>query len=97
MHDVADAHASPLIAATATAESRWCVVARNVFPFFVVGGLWEVMAHFGSFPPRLFPPLETVAAALWRLTIAGILPHHAAETILRLLAGFALAARRSRC
>jgi NitT/TauT family transport system permease protein len=50
------------------------------------------VAHAGLFPPRLFPPLETVAATLVRLTASGILPHHVAETLLRLAAGFALAA-----
>ena len=58
----------------------------------MVGALWELTAHLGIFPPRLFPPLEDVAAALVRLTLAGILPRHAAETLLRLLAGFGLAA-----
>jgi NitT/TauT family transport system permease protein len=33
-----------------------------------------------------------VGAALVRLTVSGILPRHAAETLLRLIAGFALAA-----
>src|SRR5437867_8578636 len=93
MHEVAAANAfAPAAGAARETQSRWRLAARNAFPFLVVGGLWELMAHFGGFPPRLFPPLEAVAAALWRLTVSGILPHHAAETILRLLAGFALAA-----
>jgi NitT/TauT family transport system permease protein len=93
MHDIAEANAiAPAAAAARETEPRWRIVVRNAIPFVVVGGLWEAMAHFGSFPPRLFPPLETVAAALWRLTVSGILPHHAVETILRLVAGFALAA-----
>ncbi len=66
-------------------------VARNAFPFIVVGALWEAVAHFGVFPPRLFPPLEAVAAAFVRLTLNGILPHHALDTLIRLTAGFALA------
>ena len=90
MQDVAAAHI-PVVSGRPASERRWRVVARNAFPFLVVGGLWEMVAHFGSFPPRLFPPLETVAAALYRLTVSGILPHHAGETILRLVAGFALA------
>jgi NitT/TauT family transport system permease protein len=57
-----------------------------------VGAIWEIVAWSGAFPPRLFPSLETVAATLWRLTIEGILPHHAAETLVRLAAGFAIAA-----
>jgi NitT/TauT family transport system permease protein len=93
MYDFADANAVvPPPAAARETEPRWQIVARNAFPFVVIGGLWELMAHLGSFPPRLFPPLEAVAAALWRLTVSGILPHHAVETILRLMAGFTLAA-----
>ncbi|HEX6296088.1 MAG TPA: ABC transporter permease [Burkholderiales bacterium] len=57
-----------------------------------MGAIWEIVAWSGAFPPRLFPSLETVAATLWRLTIEGILPHHAAETLVRLAAGFAIAA-----
>jgi NitT/TauT family transport system permease protein len=56
-----------------------------------VAALWEIAAHSGAFPPRLFPTLETVAATLWRLSASGVLPHHTLETLLRLLAGFAIA------
>ena len=73
-------------------DSRWWAVARNALPFIVVGAAWEVTAHLGVFPRRLFPTLEEIAAALWRLTVSGILPHHALDTIVRLLAGFSLAA-----
>ena len=68
------------------------MVARNVFPFLVVGGLWEIVARIGVFPRRLFPTLEEVASSFYSLTVSGILPHHAFETVLRLLAGFGLAA-----
>lgn len=67
-------------------------VLRAAFPFVVVAALWEIAAHSGAFPPRLFPPIEEVAATLARLTAAGILPHHAAQTLFRLAAGFAIAA-----
>lgn len=65
---------------------------RAAFPFAVVAALWELVAHSGAFPRRLFPPLEEVAATLARLTVQGILPHHAAETLFRLALGFAIAA-----
>jgi NitT/TauT family transport system permease protein len=74
------------------ADARWRVIARNAFPFLVVGAIWEVVAHLGVFPVRLFPPVEDIVAAFVRLTLAGILPLHAFETVLRLLAGFGLAA-----
>jgi NitT/TauT family transport system permease protein len=57
----------------------------------VVGAVWEVLAHLKVFPPRLFPPLEEIAAAFIQLTATGVLPRHAVETIFRLLAGFSIA------
>jgi NitT/TauT family transport system permease protein len=58
----------------------------------VVLALWELVARLQFFPPRLFPSLETVAAAFVRLTASGALPHHAADTVMRLMAGFSVAA-----
>src|SRR5579884_3134564 len=66
--------------------------ARNVIPFLVVGAIWELVAHLDIFPPRFFPPVEAVAAVLARLTLNGVLPHHALDTLVRLVAGFVLAA-----
>jgi ABC-type nitrate/sulfonate/bicarbonate transport system permease component len=85
------AHA-PEVGSLSGQESRWRAAARTAFPFLVVGVLWESVARAQIFPPRLFPSLETIAAAFVRLTASGVLPHHAADTLLRLLAGFALAA-----
>src|SRR5215510_7922233 len=80
-------------AATAPAEeARWWIVARTAFPFIVVGAIWEIVARAQVFPPRLFPPLEVIGATLYRLSVDGILPHHAFDTLLRLFAGFSLAA-----
>ena len=71
------------------------MVARNVFPFVVVGAhLGDRGAWAGVFPHRLFPPLEKSALAFVELTVSGILPHHAIETVLRLLCR--LRARRGR-
>ena len=71
---------------------RWRLIARNALPFIVVGGIWEIVAHAGLSPPKLFPPLKTVAATFVRLTVSGVLPHHTMDTLLRLAAGFAIAA-----
>jgi NitT/TauT family transport system permease protein len=78
--------------ADTTGSERWRAVWRNVFPFLVVGAIWEAVAWAGVFPPRLFPTLEQVAASFVSLTVSGILPHHALDTVVRLLAGFGLAA-----
>ena len=67
-------------------------VAYAAYPFVVVGGIWEIVAHAGLFPAKLFPPLEAVAATLVHLTLSGILPHHVIATLLRLAAGFVIAA-----
>jgi NitT/TauT family transport system permease protein len=75
----------------ARGEERWRRAARTAFPFLVVALLWEFVARLGIFPPKLFPTLETIAAAFVQLTASGILPHHALDTALRLLGGFTLA------
>jgi NitT/TauT family transport system permease protein len=75
-----------------TRESRLRAIARTALPFLVVALLWEVTARLGVFPPKLFPSLGTIAETFWQLTVSGILPHHALDTVLRLLVGFALAA-----
>src|SRR4051812_14557837 len=93
MHDVIDAKAYvPTASSTSGVNGRWRAAVHNTVPFVVGGAAWESAAHFGHFPPRLFPSLEAIAAAFWRLTISGILPHHALDTCARLVAGFALAA-----
>jgi NitT/TauT family transport system permease protein len=73
-------------------NAHWRAIARNAFPFIVVFALWEITARSGVFPPKLFPSLITVAEAFFDLTVSGILPHHVLDTVLRLLAGFVLAA-----
>jgi NitT/TauT family transport system permease protein len=94
MSDLAPTAPPQVLAAPAAArgESRLWVIARTAFPFLVVGLLWEITAHLGVFPRKLFPPLEEIFAAFVRLTEAGILPHHVLDTLIRLAAGFAIAA-----
>jgi NitT/TauT family transport system permease protein len=82
---------SALAGAPASDESRWLAIAHTALPFLVLALAWEVTAHLGVFPRRLFPPLEEVASALLRLTASGTLPHHVLDTLVRLAAGFALA------
>jgi NitT/TauT family transport system permease protein len=88
----AESKSGLLTGSSFAAESRWRAAARTAFPFIVVGALWELVARLAIFPPRLFPPLEVVASAFVRLTASGVLPHHVLDTLLRLVAGFALAA-----
>lgn len=89
MADVATVEAP----AAAKAGPGWLkTLGQNLFPFVVLFVLWEIMAHSGLLPRRLFPPLEDIAAAFVRLMMEGILPRHAAETALRLVAGFGIAA-----
>ena len=77
--------------AESAGRERLRLIVRNIFPFAVVGFIWEIIALAGVFPRRLFPTLEDVASSFVQLTISGILPHHAIDTIIRLLSGFALA------
>jgi NitT/TauT family transport system permease protein len=68
------------------------LVARNIFPFVVVGAVWEIIARSGIFPRKLFPTLGDIVRSFVDLTLSGILPHDAADTLLRLSGGFGLAA-----
>ena len=90
-HDLAQVSETTMVRA-AREDGPLRRAARNLFPFVVVGAIWEAVAHAGLFPPRFFPPLEAIAAVFARLTISGVLPHHAVDTLARLTAGFALAA-----
>ena len=60
------------VSAVMMAEARgrpwWLSVAHAIYPFVVVLLAWEIVAKLGIFPPRLFPPLEEIAAAFVRLT-----------------------------
>lgn len=81
-----------MTSAVLSALVRLRVAARNAVPFLVLAALWEGAARAGLFPRLLFPDLETVAASFVRLTESGVLLHHTIATILRLAAGFAIAA-----
>ena len=89
MSQVAAAVAPPLVRAR---RDLWRIAWQNTFPFLVVGALWEVVAWLGVFPRQLFPPIEDIVVRFVGLAASGILEHHAIETLLRLIAGFGLAA-----
>ena len=61
-------------------------------PFVTVALLWQAFAMFGPFPPQLFPGVDKVVVTFVRLIVNGILPTHAAATLLRLAAAFVLGA-----
>jgi NitT/TauT family transport system permease protein len=86
--------AAPGVPAPAARRSgeRLRLIARNAFPFLVVGAIWEAIARSGTFPHKLFPTLEDIARSFVDLTISGVLPHHTFDTVIRLLSGFGLAA-----
>src|SRR5262245_24628323 len=63
-----------------------------LFPFVVAAAAWQAFSLLGPFPQKLFPTVETITATFARLMADGILPLHAAHTVLRLLLAFLLAA-----
>src|SRR5262249_53061160 len=66
-------------------------IARDSLPLLTSAAIWELVARSGVFPPKLFPTLEQIAFSFVNLTGSGILPHHAFDTVLRLLGGFGIA------
>lgn len=62
-----------------------------VATFAAIALVWECVAQFGGFPPKLVPGLGTIAATFAHLVGDGILPAAAIATLYRLAAGFVLA------
>jgi ABC-type nitrate/sulfonate/bicarbonate transport system permease component len=52
--------------------------------------LWQVISSTGLANPLFFPPPTQIAAAAWRLAVAGILERNLAATVARSLAAFLL-------
>src|SRR5215467_339972 len=77
-----------------SAEMRRSIIslAELVFPFVVAAAAWQAFSLLGPFPQKLFPTVVTITATFARLMAEGILPLHAAHTVLRLLLAFLLAA-----
>ena len=91
MQDAAIAATGVDTRAPSAARERLRGIARNIFPFAVVGAIWEIVAWAGVFPRKLFPTLEDIARSFVELTVSGILPHDTLDTVIRLLSGFGLA------
>ena len=62
-----------------------------LLPIIIAGG-WELAARTGLVQNTLLPPPSGVLAAFWNLLVRGRLLMHAAASLQRVLAGFALAA-----
>jgi len=58
----------------------------------VAAALWQAFAWWGPFPPKLFPGVDKIVGAFYRLIVTGILPLHAFWTLVRLVVGFSLGA-----
>ena len=65
---------------------------ERLLPFAVVVAAWDLVVRMGPLPPQLCPGPGAVGRALWRLIASGVLLAHVHGTIVRLIAGFLLAA-----
>jgi ABC-type nitrate/sulfonate/bicarbonate transport system permease component len=61
-------------------------------PIVVVAVAWEAIARFGGFPRMLFPPLEDILRALWKMITEGTLLRDLGATFARLLISVAVGA-----
>src|SRR5262245_7888205 len=67
-------------------------IAGQTFVFVVFVALWESAAKSGYFSTELFPGPRQVGSALVELLRSGTLFHHIISSLLRVAAGFCLAA-----
>jgi len=59
--------------------------------FLALAGLWEAVSRLGLVSALYFPPVSTIAAMFWKLTVSGLLPGQAGQTLGRAMAGLGLA------
>jgi len=74
-----------------TAGERGRSVWRGALTLIVTAAAYEIAARSGAFPAALLPTLPTIARALLNGVLDGTMVEHAAHTLARVLAGFALA------
>jgi len=63
-----------------------------LLPFVVLIAAWQALSAAGVFPPQVLVAPVDVAATLWRLGESGELARHVGDSLVRLLAGFAIGA-----
>jgi NitT/TauT family transport system permease protein len=60
-------------------------------PLLLLALLWEAASRLGVISPDVLPPLSRIALAVWTMTRSGELPANAAASLVRLVAGLAMA------
>jgi ABC-type nitrate/sulfonate/bicarbonate transport system permease component len=73
------------------ARDRIRRIVRGALSLLVFAAAYEAVARSGHLPAALLPTLPTIAAALWAALADGSMAMHAAATLERVLAGWALA------
>ncbi|MGB0387413.1 MAG: ABC transporter permease [Ardenticatenaceae bacterium] len=61
-----------------------------LFPFLVVGVLWELIVQFNVVQASLLPPPSEIARRLWGLVESGALTNHLVQSFYRLIIGYLL-------
>src|SRR6185436_10474441 len=61
------------------------------YSLILVAVAWEIVARSGVVPFFFLPPLTVIAATFWAQVVDGVLIQEAAVTVLRAVAGFAIA------
>ncbi|MFL4968117.1 MAG: ABC transporter permease [Xanthobacteraceae bacterium] len=70
-------------------------VAERIIPAFSVAGFliaWELFVRWRGIAPIYLPAPSTIAVYLWRMLVDGSMEYHLGVTLLRIFAGFLLAA-----
>ncbi|EFL51674.1 binding-protein-dependent transport systems inner membrane component [Solidesulfovibrio fructosivorans JJ]] len=60
--------------------------------FVALACLWEAVSRLGIVSHLYFPPVSIIAVTFWKLTVSGLLPLQAGQTLTRALAGLGIAA-----
>ena len=72
------------------AGTLWRVL-EFIFPFLVVGLLWETLFRLNIIDPKILPPPSQLAVRIWEMIQSGILLQHLTDSFYRLSIGYLLA------
>lgn len=71
-------------------KGSWLAFARGTGGIMVVLAIWEGFARSGLFSQAMTPPIEAIAAILWRTIVDGTLIVNAFATVLRVFIGLSV-------
>ncbi len=91
-HDLAEISMNKTVRKNQLRNSKAVEILRFIYPFLVIGVIWELVVRLGVIQLKSLPAPTTLLATFWRLTfVDGILWTNMLSSLARLAIGYSLA------